>query len=327
MSLYPGASVRLIDKKFLSGSGQGLRMFTYNRVNLHIAAGNGSLFNFFNQPGRASSHFWVAKSGLVEQYVDTSLRAEADLQGNDATISIETEGSDQWSEAQIQGIIALVSWITVTHKIPQQLAQDSQLGATSKGISWHRLGIDGNFPPLPSRQAGRLQRGGGMHYSTSRGKVCPIDPNIDLIYDRILPGVTGGASGGGGAPTPPPVVTPPPVTPPPAAKPNCTALQRAVRTPADNSWGPNTDKNCDVVRESSGWGGEDFPYGVKTAQVVVGTKPDGSWGPKSVAAHDQTVRNMQAALHGMGFDAGNIDGMWGPVTEGAYQAARNACHI
>lgn len=208
MAIYPGASVRLISKSYISG----LRITSYNRINLHVAAGYGSLYGFFNQPKRASSHFWVAKSGLVEQYVDTQYRAEADLHGNDATVSIETESKGEaWTEQQVQSLVNLCIWICNTHAIPKQLAQNAHLGATSKGISWHRLGIDGNFPPLPSRYAGRLQRGGGMHYSNSRGKTCPVEPPIDQIYDRIGPGVSGGSttppppSGGGSTPTPPPV--------------------------------------------------------------------------------------------------------------------------
>jgi len=207
MAIYPGASVRLISTGYLSGR----RLSTYNRINHHVAAGYGSLYNFFNQPRRASSHFWVAKSGLVEQYVDTSLQAEADLDGNDATISIETESKGEaWTEAQVNAIIALDIWLCNTHGIPKQLAHDAKIGATSKGLSWHRLGIDGNFPALPSRYAGRLQRGGGMHYSKSRGKTCPVEPCVDQMYDRIGPGVSGGSTpppsgGGGGTPIPPPV--------------------------------------------------------------------------------------------------------------------------
>lgn len=115
-----------------------------------------------------------------------------------------------------------------------------------------------------------------------------------------------------------------PVTP---SKPNCTALQRAVRTADDNAWGSNTDMHCDAIREASAWGGNDFPFGVKFTQRVVGTPDDGSWGNNSRSAHDATVRNVQMALKSMGFDPGGVDGKWGDNTERAYQAARNACHI
>ena len=115
--------------------------------------------------------------------------------------------------------------------------------------------------------------------------------------------------------------------PPKPGKPDCTALQRAVRTTADNSWGPATDQHCDALREASLWGGNDFPWGVAFTQGVVGVAQDGHWGPKSVAGHDRTTIAVQDALRGMGFNPGTSDGRWGPASERAYQGARAACHI
>jgi hypothetical protein len=194
MAIYPGATKKLLDMQYLSGK----TIASYNRVNLHVQAGTGSLYGFFNHEGRASSHFWVSYSGKVEQYVDTKYRAEADLDGNDATISIETEGgtgskadSDPWKDAQVEAIIDLVAWITKTHKIPVRLVKDAYPAAdSSRGVSWHRCGIDGNFPELPDIRAGRKQRGGGgqMYYSSSTGKVCPGGgkiKQIPYIVDRI----------------------------------------------------------------------------------------------------------------------------------------------
>jgi hypothetical protein len=121
------------------------------------------------------------------------------------------------------------------------------------------------------------------------------------------------------------------VPPPPSdiihRKPNCVALQRAVNAAGDNRWGPDTDKHFDALREASNWGGNDFPFGVVYTQKVVGTKPDGKWGPNSKAAHTGTVRTVQRILKSMGHNPGVIDGMWGPKTEAAYQAARSQSHI
>jgi hypothetical protein len=110
-------------------------------------------------------------------------------------------------------------------------------------------------------------------------------------------------------------------------KPRCKVLQQAVRADDDNVWGVETDKHCNAVREASAWGGRDFPYGVKFTQLVVGTKQDGDWGPKSEAAHDDTVVAVQTALRAMGFNPGRIDGRWGENTEEAYKAARRACRV
>lgn len=218
MAIYPGARVRLLDRKYLSG----LRMAAYNRVNLHVAVSEAtSLFTFFNAPNRASSHFYVRRDGVVEQYVDTAYRAEADLEGNDASVSIETQGGvkspngEPWADAQVKSLAQLYAWAVETHGVPVRLAKSSKVGPDSHGLSWHRLGIDGSFPPLPSPLAGRLQRGGGMHYSQSAGKACPGDAKIRqvpaifeaarLILDPPTPS----------KPTPPSTPTAPPAQPAP----------------------------------------------------------------------------------------------------------------
>lgn len=118
-----------------------------------------------------------------------------------------------------------------------------------------------------------------------------------------------------------------PAAPPKAARPDCTALQRAVRTPADNAWGANTDKHMNALREASAWGGFDYPWGKAFTQRVVGAYPDGIWGGNSERAHNATTAAVQQALKNMGFDPGRIDSTWGNNSERAYQAARNACHI
>jgi hypothetical protein len=190
VAIYPGATVRLLDAAFVPR----VPMAVYNRVNLHVTGGKGSPFSTFARSGAASSHFCVLKSGVVEQFVDTAFRAEGDLDGNDATISVETEGAapdvdanaEPWTPAQVTAITALVAWLMNTHGIARKLASDSKPGPSSQGLSWHRLGIDGNFD---AAHPGRLQLGGGMHYSTSLGKVCPGNAKIDQI-PTILAAIT-----------------------------------------------------------------------------------------------------------------------------------------
>ena len=208
MPIYPGAVVKLVPRTFR-------RATERNRINLHTAVFAGtSLYSMFSKPTAACSHFYVREDGTVEQYIDTDRYSAADLDGNDATISIETwDGYGKvpwpggqpppWTSSQVTAIVALCRWICATHGIPVRLADDSKIGASSRGISWHRLGIDGAFPRLPDMRAGRLQRGGGMHYSSATGKTCPGDARITQI-----PGIVAAI----GAPTPPPAPAP---TPPP----------------------------------------------------------------------------------------------------------------
>jgi len=180
MAIYPGAVKKLVPRTFK-------RATERNRINLHTAVSNSaSLYPMFSKGG-ACSHFYVREDGTVEQYIDTDRYSAADLEGNDATVSIETwDGYNgrpgwqppPWTPAQVVALVALCRWICATHDIPVRLASDAKIGASSRGISWHRLGCDGNFPNLPDPRAGRLQRGGGMHYSTAWGKVCPGDARI-----------------------------------------------------------------------------------------------------------------------------------------------------
>ena len=187
MNWYPDAI-----RKPLTADKDRQALTVHNRVNLHIAVSESeSLYSFFNQRGIADSHFYVRRDGKVEQYVSTSMRAYADLEGNDATISIETQGfgGGTWTVEQRESLARIYAWAVRTHDVARKLATDSKIGDSSKGLSWHRLGIDGDFPALPSIRAGRLQRGGGMHYSTSTGKACPGDdriPQIPMIFERAM---------------------------------------------------------------------------------------------------------------------------------------------
>jgi hypothetical protein len=191
MARYPGAAWRPIT---VNKSRKALTV--YNRVNLHSTASSAnSQYGYFNQSGIPDSHFHVAYDGTVEQYVDTSMRAFADLEGNDATISIETagvakDGNEKWRAAQLASIVKLVAWCMKTHPIPRKLATTAFAGSSSsQGLSWHRLGCDGNFPSLPSIQAGRNQRGGGMRYTKHFGKICPGYGRVTQIHQDVWPGV------------------------------------------------------------------------------------------------------------------------------------------
>jgi hypothetical protein len=110
--------------------------------------------------------------------------------------------------------------------------------------------------------------------------------------------------------------------PAPARKIDIRRLQAAVRTWTDNMWGPNTDKHVKAVRGASLWAGQRFPSGVAFAQVCVGARPDGVWGPRSRKAHDRTVKKVQKALRRLGLYPGEIDGVYGPLTNKGIKLAR-----
>jgi murein DD-endopeptidase MepM/ murein hydrolase activator NlpD len=151
-------------------------------VILHTAASNGdSLQAWFNNPSaQASSHFYVRKSGVVEQYIDSKYMSWANVQGNPRSVTIETEGlgDEAWTAKQVQAIVALCQWACKTHGIP--VRQMASSAVTEKGIGWHRLGCDGNYPSTPSILKGRSQRGGGEDWTGAAGygRACPGDDRI-----------------------------------------------------------------------------------------------------------------------------------------------------
>jgi len=178
---FPGARWRPIATK------QRYAMPKPVRINFHVAVSNAdSLWGFFNTGGNPDSHLYTLRNGSAEQYVDTSQIAYCDLQGNPDTISVESQGGvtnaqgEEWTPAQCETHAQIIAWAHREHGIPLRLATDSRPGPSSHGVSWHRLGIDGNFP-------GGLLKGrvtGGLKYSNSRGKVCPGNAKI-----RQIPGI------------------------------------------------------------------------------------------------------------------------------------------
>lgn len=174
VAIYPNAVVKIVGR-FTDAAPMR------NRVNFHTAVSDAtSLFSYFNVYGNPCSHFYVAEDGTVEQYMDTAIRSEADYQGNDSTISIEswdgygrvwTSGAvPGWNAAQLASLKRLTLWILRTHRsIPPKLAKDSIPAWSSFGLSWHRLGIDPWRVPS------------GLHWSTAYGKTCPGDAKIAQV--------------------------------------------------------------------------------------------------------------------------------------------------
>lgn len=153
------------------------------RVILHVAESEStSIHGWFNNPtARASSHFYVARDGKIEQYVDTDYIAWTSGEGNTDSIGVETQGrsAGPWTPEQCAALARIIAWAHKTHGVPLRLMASSK--PTEQGVGWHRLGVDGHFPALPSMLAGRGQRGGGEKWSSARGKSCPGDDRIPQI--------------------------------------------------------------------------------------------------------------------------------------------------
>lgn len=180
MPRYPSATWKPLAPNWAS---QG-KMSRHDVVCLHTMVGSlDGTDSFFRADGYGGteSHFGVGGDGRVYQWQDTTYRAEANADGNHRLISIETEDRNSkiftrwdgsnvpaWTDAQLDELARLVAWCCTVHDIPCQLISDSKPG--TRGVGFHRLGIEGNYPN------GRVP--GGEIWSTARGKICPGDARI-----------------------------------------------------------------------------------------------------------------------------------------------------
>jgi hypothetical protein len=106
---------------------------------LHVQEGNGGLSGWFNNPASgASSTFWVAKAGALEQYVDCTVCAWAQASGNSTYQSIETEGyhDEPLTAAQEATLARLYAWGATTFGWVNALAESPG----QKGFGWHGMG-------------------------------------------------------------------------------------------------------------------------------------------------------------------------------------------
>lgn len=116
---------------------------------LHHQAGNGSLFNFFNNPrSEVSAHFWVSKTGVIEQYVDTARVAWHGRSLNTNYVGVETEGcatspyAEPFTDAQINSLATLYKEGNRVHGWPNRTI--SQQGQS--GFGFHRMAVNTDCP-------------------------------------------------------------------------------------------------------------------------------------------------------------------------------------
>lgn len=139
----------------------------------------------------SAAHFSTNSAGKIWQHRDSTKQSAANFNGNKRVIAIENEdhgavygawsGSNvpAFTAAQIESIANICAWANRVHGIPLVLCPNSKPG--SKGIAYHRQGIDGNFGSFA--YGGRVA--GGEVWSTSTGKVCPGDKRISQIPQII----------------------------------------------------------------------------------------------------------------------------------------------
>jgi hypothetical protein len=116
---------------------------------LHHQAGNGSLFQFFNNPAaQVSAHFWVSKTGVIEQYVDTSRVAWHGRSLNSRYVGVETEGcptspyAEPMTDAMLNALVRIYNEGRERHGWINALANaDGQ-----RGFGFHRMAVATGCP-------------------------------------------------------------------------------------------------------------------------------------------------------------------------------------
>ena len=139
-----------------------------------------------------AAHFSVKADGTILQSRDTAYQSAANLNGNHRVIAIENEdhgprfggtprlpGWVPLTPEQVEANARILAWAHETHGVPLQLCPDSR--PTSRGLAYHRQGIDGNFGGY--RFPGRVS--GGETWTSSPGKVCPTDARIAQLPDIL----------------------------------------------------------------------------------------------------------------------------------------------
>jgi hypothetical protein len=137
-----------------------------------------------------AAHFSTTATGKIIQSRDTEFRSGANLNGNPRIIAIENEDRGSafgpwntkdghavpaFTDEQINAIAQICAWAHETHGVPLVACPDSK--PDSRGIAYHRQGIDGNWADYEFD--GRVR--GGEVWTKSRGKVCPGDRRIRQI--------------------------------------------------------------------------------------------------------------------------------------------------
>ncbi len=196
MKTYPGAAYKPL------GPQTEPRMTGHDVVCLHTMVGylssTDAYFRAANGVGYAGteSHFGVGGQwgkdaslgldGTVWQWQDIAYQADANLDGNPTTISIETADNaarpiKPWTPLQCEAIAQILAWLCsreahaecpsswTCHRegIPLALITDTKPGR--RGIGYHRQGCD------PWRVEG------GVRWSGSYGKDCPTEPRVAQI--------------------------------------------------------------------------------------------------------------------------------------------------
>jgi N-acetylmuramoyl-L-alanine amidase len=141
MAICPFAVQQIIPESYTQGR------ITPTTLIYHRAVSSAeSLQNYWTSPGvELESHFHIGQFGTLYQFMDTEVRADANMDANSFAISVEswdggnTPDDMPWNPAQLATAKRLAAWVCETHGIKRAAAQ-----------TWNGGGIGGhNWFPNP----------------------------------------------------------------------------------------------------------------------------------------------------------------------------------
>lgn len=174
-------------------------------VILHTMGGflRGTDSHFRNPNVKTEAHFGIGGpedpdglDGVIWQWVDTSRRADANVDANAFAFSIETSDGNRkpipaWSPKQIDALVRLIDRLCSLHGIPRRVVTDPH--DPVGGIGWHTMW------GAPSKWC-------------AVSKECPGPARIEQFNNVLLPalGISPAGGGGGGPVSPLPGTVDPP---------------------------------------------------------------------------------------------------------------------
>lgn len=141
MSICPFAIQQIIPESHTQGRINPSTLILHRQV-----SSAESLYNYWNTPGvEVESHFSIGQFGALYQFMDTNVRADANVDANGFAISVEswdggnTPDDMPWNSAQLTTLKRLTAWVRDEHGIAPRAA-----------TTWNGGGIGGhNWFPYP----------------------------------------------------------------------------------------------------------------------------------------------------------------------------------
>lgn len=162
---------------------------------LHHAVMNGSLFGFFGNPAaQVSAHFWVSRTGVIEQYVSTNVVAWHGRSLNSRYVGVETDGcaTPPYAEPMTEPMVAALGRLYAEgmrrHGWPAQLANaDGQ-----RGFGFHRMAVQTACPcdVRLNMRTEILRRAQGGAPAPAPEPPPPLPPWLDLLGEEVITALT-----------------------------------------------------------------------------------------------------------------------------------------